>query len=132
MATWDDVRRLATALPEAVEDAPPGRTQAWRIRDKAFAWERPLRPADLRALGDGAPDGQILAVRVADEEEKQALVASEPDVFFTTPHFNGYPAVLIRLDAIEADELREVLTDAWLSRAPKRLVKQFQADTPTS
>src|SRR5262245_11198273 len=99
MATWDDVRRLALALPEAEENADRDGLPAWSVRSKGFAWERPLRKSDLAALGDAAPTGAILCVRVP-MTEKEALVASEPDVYFTTPHFNGFPAVLVRLDAI--------------------------------
>ena len=125
MATWADVTRLATRLPEVVEDSRTT-TIAWRIRTKAIAWERPLRPGDRAALGAAAPDGPILAVRVPDEGVKQALVADEPEVFFTTPHFRGYPAVLIRLEAIGEEELGEMLTEAWLVLAPKKLVRAFE------
>src|SRR4051794_2905803 len=98
MATWDDVRRISLALPEATE-SPGGlnRTASWRIRDKAFVWERPLRRSDIEALGPSAPTGPILGVRVTDLEEKEALVASG-DAIFTTPHFDGYAAVLVELD----------------------------------
>lgn len=124
MATLDDVRRIATALPDVTEKLSWGSVM-WRVRDKGFVWERPLRKTDLAALGSAAPAGEILGARVADEEEKRALIASEPDVFFTIPHFDGYPAVLIRLEAIEFDELEEVVVDAWLDRAPKRLVAAY-------
>ena len=123
MATWEDVRRLALALPETTES-----NNGWRIREKAFAWVRPLRKkdmADLEQLGREVPTGEIMGIRLADELEKQELVASEPDVFFTIPHFNGWPGLLVRLDAIGLDELEEVLTDAWLVRAPKRVAKAF-------
>ncbi len=126
MATWDDVRRIASALPETVE--PPGDELAWRVKDKLFAWERPLRRGDLEALGDAAPKGAILAARVPDLGAKEALLADNPEVYFTTPHFNGYPAVLVRLDRIPASELNELLSEAWVSRAPKRLVETYLAD----
>ncbi len=127
MATWDDVRRIALALPETVE--PPSRDglPGWRVRDKGFAWERPLRRADLAALGDAAPDGPILAVRVPDLGVKEALLADDPRVYFTTPHFDGYPAILIRLDRAAVPELAELLVEAWLSRAPKRLAAEYLA-----
>lgn len=121
MATWNDVSRVAESLPETTER---GHRQ-WRVKDKMFAWERPLRPADLEALGDDAPDGPILGARVPDLGAKEALVAADPDVYFTTPHFNGYPAVLVQLERIAADELTELITEAWLSRAPKRLARQY-------
>jgi hypothetical protein len=120
MATWDDVDRLSRALPE-VDGGTSYGSRAWKVKDKSFAWERPLRPRDVEELGPGAPAGPVLAVRVADEGVKRALVADEPDVHFTTAHFDGFPAVLVRLDRVEVAELAELLTDAWLARAPKRL-----------
>ena len=127
MATLEDARRIALALPGTSEKVSWGSLH-WRVRDKGFAWERPLRKTDLAALGEDAPTGEILGVRVADLGEKDALVAAEPDVFFTIPHFDGYPAVLVRLSAIEVDELTEVITDAWLDRAPRTLRDAFVAD----
>ncbi|WP_412538373.1 MmcQ/YjbR family DNA-binding protein [Longispora sp. K20-0274] len=127
MASWDDVRRLVGALPETVELSSSDGLPAWRVRDKPLAWERPLRRADLAALGDAAPDGPILAARVPDVGAKEALLAEDPEVYFTTPHFDGYPAILVRLDRIGEPELRELLTEAWLLRAPKRLAAQFRA-----
>lgn len=124
MATWDDVRRTALALPEAGEQVLRGRP-SWRVRDKLFAWERPLRPADLRALGDHAPTGAILGARVEHLIAKEALLADDPAVFFTTPHFEGYPAILVRLDAIAVEDLEEVLVEAWLARAPKRVARRY-------
>jgi hypothetical protein len=118
MATWDDVRRLALAMPEATEVVSRGRNQ-WRVKDKLFVWERPLRRSDLAALGDAAPDGPILGARVEHLVAKEAVIASDPDVFFTTPHFDGYPAVLVRLDRIALDDLDEVVVEAWLARAPR-------------
>jgi hypothetical protein len=128
VTTWDDVRRLAAELPETSERSSRDGHAQWRVKDKLFVWERPLRRPDLAALGAGAPTGDILAARVADEGVKAALVADDPRVFFTIPHFNGYPAVLVRLDAVGADELAEVVTDAWLARAPRRLVTAFLAE----
>lgn len=130
MASWDDVRRLALALPDTAEQVSWG-SASWRVRDKGFVWERPLRKSDLAALadrGESPPDGPILGVRVADEGVKHALIADDPAVFFTVPHFDGYPAVLVRLDHIPVDELAELVTEAWLLRAPKRLAKTFLAE----
>jgi hypothetical protein len=124
VATWDDVRRIALALPESSER--PSRDHAfWRVKDKGFVWERPLRASDLRALGDAAPTGPILGVRVEHLGAKEALLAEDPDVFFTTPHFDGYPAVLVRLDRIGLEELNELIIEAWLCRAPKRLAQEY-------
>jgi hypothetical protein len=124
MASWDDVRRLALALPETSEGTSFGNT-AWKVRDKLFVWERPLRKSDLEALGEAAPDGPILGARVEHLVAKEALLADDPAVFFTTPHFDGYPAVLVRLERIGPDDLEEVIVEAWLARAPKRLAKEY-------
>jgi hypothetical protein len=128
MATWDDVRRLALALPEAAETSGRDGLLGWNVRGKGFAWERPLRRADLEALGDAAPDGPILGAYVPDLGAKEALLADDPEVYFTTPHFDGYPAILVRLERIAVPDLEELLVEAWLARAPKRLVAQFLAD----
>jgi len=124
MATWDDVRRIALELPEASEVISRDLRQ-WRVEDKLFVWERPLRRADLEALGEDAPDGPILGARVEHLVAKEALLADDPSVFFTTPHFDGYPAVLVQLERIGLDDLREVIVEAWLARAPKRLAKTY-------
>jgi hypothetical protein len=124
VADWEDVRRIALSLPETSE-RPQWGNASWRVRNKPFVWERPLRPADLRALGDAAPDGPILGVRVEHLGAKEALIAEEPGVYFTTPHFDGYPAVLVRLDKIALDELEEVIIEAWLCQAPKRLAQEL-------
>jgi hypothetical protein len=127
VASWDDVRRIALSLPEAQERESRGLTQ-WRIRDKLFVWERPLRGSDLRALGDSAPDGPILGARVEHLVAKEALLADDPNVYFTTPHFDGYPAVLVRLERISEPELGELVVEAWLCRAPPRLARQYVAE----
>jgi hypothetical protein len=127
MATWNDVRRTALALPETDEATSYG-SRAWRVKEKGFVWERPLgkkEVGNLTTAGAELPDGPVLAARVADDGVKEALVAGDPAVFFTTPHFNGYPAILIHLDRIGLGELAEVVTDAWLARAPKRLAAQY-------
>lgn len=124
MATWDDVARLALALPKTTENL--SRAQ-WRVSDKAFLFERPLRAADHAALQAGAPDDPILCAYVPDLVAKEALLADDPAVYFTTPHFDGYPAILVRLDAIGVDDLEELVTEAWLARAPKRLAKDYLA-----
>ena len=103
---------------------------SWRVADKLFVWERPLRKSDLEALGHSAPDGPILGARVEHLIAKEALIAEEPEIFFTTPHFDGYPAVLIRLERIALDELGEVIVEAWLARAPKRAVSAYLREHP--
>jgi hypothetical protein len=121
VADWDDVGRIVGELPETSEASP----RTWRVRRKLIAWERPLRKADYEALGDAAPDGDILGARVPDEGVKFALIADDPSVYFTTPHFDGYPAVLVRLAEIGVPELTELITEAWLAQAPKTLAKAF-------
>ena len=125
MATWDDVRRLAMALPETSERASYGGAAAWRVKDHLFVWERPLRRGDLEALGDAAPEGPVLGARVPDVGVKEALLADDGDVYFTTPHLDGYPAILVRLDRIEPAELEELVVEAWLARAPKRVAAAY-------
>jgi hypothetical protein len=124
MATWDDVRRIALALPETSESISRD-LRHWNVKDKGFVWERPLRRSDLEALGDAAPDGPILGARVEHLVAKEALLADDPAVYFTTPHFDGYPAVLVRLERIGLDDLDELVTEAWLARAPKRLARAY-------
>jgi hypothetical protein len=126
MATWDDVARIALALPETTE-AISREQRHWRVKDKSFVWERPLRRSDLEALGGAAPDGPILGARVEHELAKRALIESDPDIYFTTPHFDGHPAILARLDVLDVAELAELITEAWLNRAPKRLADAFLA-----
>jgi hypothetical protein len=121
VANWDDVARIVGELPETAEASP----RTWRVRKKLIAWERPLRKADYEALGDAAPDGDILGARVPDEGVKFALIGDNPSVYFTTPHFDGYPAVLVRLAEIGVPELTELITEAWLAQAPKTLAKAF-------
>jgi len=124
LSGWDDVRRIALALPQTSERTSWGNA-SWRVRDKSFVWERPLRQADLRALGDAAPSGPILGARVEHVGAKEALLADDPAVYFTTPHFDGYPAILVRLDVIGVDALEEVIVEAWLVQAPKRLAREY-------
>ena len=124
MATWDDVATIVGELQLTEERSP----HEWRVGKKLIAWERPLRKSDheaLTALGIEPPQGDILGVRVADEGVKFALIADEPELYFTTPHFDGYPAVLVKLAEIDELGLREVIVEAWLTQAPKSLVQEF-------
>lgn len=120
---WDDVAEVCLALPATTEVTSRG-TRQWKVRDKLFVWERPLRRRDLEELGDDAPTGPVLGASVPDEGAKHALVASEPDVYFTTHHFDGYAAVLARLDRLDAAALRELAAEAWACRAPRRLLAE--------
>src|SRR3954469_21249265 len=124
MADWSDVDRLASELP-GVEDGTSYGNRAWKVGGKGFAWERPLRRSDLEALGDAAPEGPILGVRVEHLVAKEALLADDPGVYFTTPHFDGFPAVLVRLARVPADLLEELVAEAWLCRAPKRAARAW-------
>jgi hypothetical protein len=124
MATWDDVASIVGELQLTDERSP----HEWRVGKKLIAWERPLRKSDreaLAALGIEPPEGDILGVRVADEGVKFALIDDEPDLYFTTSHFDGYPAVLVKLAKIDELGLRELIVEAWLTQAPKRLVQEF-------
>jgi hypothetical protein len=121
------VRRFALELPGATEEIRSSGA-AWIVNKKFFAWQRPLRKSDLEALGKNAPKGPILGVRTADLEMKDVLLRSDPRVYFTTPHFDGYPAVLVRLEKIGTEELRDVIIEAWLARASPRAVKAFLKD----
>ena len=128
-ADQGDVRRIALSLPEAEEDVDRfAFSVAAGAKRKGFAWvwmER-LEPKKPRV-----PNPDVLAVRVANEEEKQTLIAAQPATYFTEPHYNGFPAVLVRLAAIEPDELEELVVDAWRVQAPKALVRSFDEAHPT-
>lgn len=132
MPTLDDVRAIALSLPETVEKVDGHRGgPGWRVSDALFVWQRSPSKADLSALaalGRTWPDGPVVGVRTEGLEAKEALLGSFPDAFFTIPHFDGYPAVLVHLDRIEPDLLREVITDAWIVKAPKRLSKAWLAE----
>jgi hypothetical protein len=128
MASWNDVRKFALALPGTTESSRAQGSTAWLVNKKFFVWERPLRRSDLLALGPSAPTGAILGVRTADLEMKEILLASDPDVYFTTPHFDGYPAVLVRLGKIVRKELKDLILEAWLARAQSRAVTAFLRD----
>lgn len=124
MATWRDVRRYAVALDGVSERQHKDGRRLWYVKDKLFAWERPLRKADLEALGDKAPTGPVLGLRTPDLEMKEVLLASDPAVFFTTPHFDGYAAVLVRLEKIGTKTLKDAIAEAWSARAARPRAKR--------
>ena len=121
MPTLDDVATIALALPEVTEDRRQDR-RTWYVRGKALAWERPFSRADIRRYGEEPPPvGSILAVRVLDLDEKDAILAVERVGFFTIPHFDGYAAVLIELDVVDLTDLREAILAGWRAVAPRSL-----------
>ena len=119
MSDQDDVRRIALSLPGAVEEG-----RGYRVNGKQFVWTYPekVHPKKPRV-----PNPEVLCIRVADDEEKQMLLDADPAKFFTTDHYNGYPAVMVRLRHIEPAELAALITDAWRTRAPDKLLKEFDA-----
>lgn len=135
MTSLDDVRRIALALPGVVEKTDGHRGGVgWRVPDGLFAWERPPTATDLRQLaelGRTWPDGPVIGIRTEGLEGKDALLGAFPEVFFTIPHFEGYSAVLVRLDEIDLEQLHEVVTDSWLLKAPKRVAREWLDQHPT-
>ncbi|HLK60786.1 MAG TPA: MmcQ/YjbR family DNA-binding protein [Chthonomonadaceae bacterium] len=125
MASQEDVRRIALLLPEAFQEE---RGFAFAVLNKgkrkgfAWVWNERIQPKKPRV-----PRPDVIALRVADEDEKEMLLAADAEKFFTEPHYNGFPAILVRLPAIDVEELTELITDAWRCLAPSALVEDFDA-----
>ena len=113
MISHDDVRRIAGSLPGAYEQASFGGRPSWRTTPRMFAWIR--------------DDPEALVVWVSSEEEKGALIASEPDRFFTTAHYDGTPILLVRLETVDVAETIELVTESWRLRAPRTLVRSWDS-----
>ena len=125
MVSVEEAARIALELPEVSEGEHRG-NRTWSVAGKGFAWERPFSKADVRRFGDASPpDGPILAVRVEDLGEKEAVLASGQRGFFTIPHFDGYPAVLIQLTTVTKRLLRDAIVDGWLACAPDPLAAEY-------
>jgi hypothetical protein len=125
MVGLDEAARMAMELPEVTEGARHGH-RTWFVAGKGFAWERGFSKADIKRFGDATPpEGPILAVRVEDLGEKEAVLASQPKGFFTIPHFDGFPAVLIQLKAVGKRAVREAIVDAWLACAPPKVAEDY-------
>ena len=125
MVSLDDVAQMALDLPEATEGSRHS-NRTWSVNGKGFAWDRPFSKADIKRFGaDTPPGGPILAVRVEDLVEKEAVLAANPGAFFTIPHFDNYPAVLIQLKVATRPAVREAVLDGWLACAPERLTRDY-------
>ena len=124
MATLEDVSRIALGLPEATEEDSRG-TRTWSVAGRTFAWERPYSKADIKRFGDETPPREpILAVRVEDLVEKEAVLAAGTRGLFAIPHFDGFPAILIELRKVGPRALKDAITDGWLACAPRGLAER--------
>jgi hypothetical protein len=125
MARLEDVQDICAELPE-VTVGERWHNRTWSVGGNGFAWERPFSKADIKRFGASTPpDGPILAVRVADLAEKEAVLATSSPAVFNIKHFDGYPAVLIQLNRIDRAELRELIVDGWFACAPSHITAAY-------
>ena len=125
MTSWQRVEAFALTLPETTSTPSYGGAPALRVNKKMFARLRGEMADDLDAL-TGAPYGEVLMVGVGDLAEKEAVLAADPRAYFTVPHYDGYPAVLVRLAEADETEVRELLVEAWMRAAPKRALRAYE------
>lgn len=124
MATQAQVRRIAMALPEVREGVERfGFSVTNKGKEKGFAWVWNERVAPKQPK---VPNAKVLAIRVANVAQRDLMIAAEPEKYFTEPHYNGFPAVLVRLPAVRVAELRPLLHEAWRLLAPKELVRRYE------
>lgn len=128
MATIDDVIEIVTSLPSVTEGTSYG-NRAWSVAGKTFVWERPFSKADLKRFGNETPPtGPILGVRTTDLDEKDEVLSAELDGVFTIPHFDGFAGLLVQLDVVRDNTLRDLIEDAWMARAPQSLIDDYTAE----
>jgi hypothetical protein len=121
MSTYEDACRIARELPGTTDEHIFGVYSRGKWRGFAWAWKERIHPKKPRE-----PNYQVLAVRTADLDEKEMLLAADTEKFFTEPHYNNYPAVLVRLQSIDVDELTELLTDSWRNLATRELLAEYE------
>jgi hypothetical protein len=128
VANWEDVERIALALPGVEETTTHDANRSWKVRGRPVVWQRPLRQRDVDELGEGTPTGPVAGVRTADLDARERFLVEMAPAVFVTSHFDGYPAVLLDLDRIDVEDLRELITESWVRQAPRSAVKAFRSE----